>query len=253
MRSESYSNYNQPVPSKKKKQQLEVKNVTLKTRIISSQDEDVSLQARKTRSLSHQAEDATIDTPLRKHSRKSQEVKKTRHGTGKRDDSDLPLQTHETQGNDTPQAAEEAPRHPTPNVHTTANNSETSRTTANNRVSIVKASKPPRAEPKKKSLPKSKPDSITIKTTNGSLSGDEDQKEREEMLASPVKGLDVETASTVSRNLSLPITLLFTSDSLPLHVRPLSNLRRLTKSPRIARKLSSCNLEKRTSLRGTTL
>jgi hypothetical protein len=44
-----------------------------------------------------------------------------------------------------------------------------------------------------------KPDSITFRTANGSLSGDEDQKECEEMLASPVKGLDAQAASTVSQ------------------------------------------------------
>ena len=70
---------------------------------------------------------------------------------------------------------------------TVANKSETFRTTASNSVSasVVKASKPP--APKKKVLPKAKLDSITIKT---GLSGDEDEKEQEDMLASPVKGLD---------------------------------------------------------------
>ena len=88
-------------------------------------------------------------------------------------------------------------------------NLETSRTTVNNPVSIVKASNPP--VPKKKSLPKksAKPDSIIIKTANlnGSLSksGDEDQKECEEMLASPVKGSDAQTASTVSPNNAVTI------------------------------------------------
>ena len=86
---------------------------------------------------------------------------------------------------------------------------ETSCTTVNNPVSIVKASNPP--APKKKSLPikSAKPDSIVIKTANlnSSLSGDEDQKEREEMLASPVKGSDAQTASTVSPNNALRLHL----------------------------------------------
>ena len=157
-----------------------------------------------------------------------------------------------TQGNKIPQADEEAPRHPAPNVCTMANKSETSRTTANNPVSVVKESKPFSSMPKKKSLSKLKPDSITIKTTKRSLSGDDsqDQKEREEMLASPVKGSDAQTASKVSLITLIDSDCIFTS---LFYIRPLSNLRRLvTKSPRIARKLSSCNLIKRTSLHGTT-
>ena len=75
-----------------------------------------------------------------------------------------------------------------------ANKSETFWTTASNSVSVVKASKPP--APKKKVLPKAKLDSIAIKT---SLSGDEDEKEWEDMLASPVKGSDAQTVSTVSQ------------------------------------------------------
>jgi hypothetical protein len=51
----------------------------------------------------------------------------------------------------------------------------------------------------RKTVSKMKPDSIAIRTANGSLSGDEDQKEREEMLASPVKGSDAQAASTVSQ------------------------------------------------------
>ena len=237
----------QPVPSKKKTQQ--VKKVTPK--VISSQDEDDLLQ-------DHQS--------LQKRSNKAQEVKKTSHNN-RADDLPREIKTQlskpsddtsakrpkprpikkasKTQGNSISQAAEEAPRHgPAP---TTANKSETSRTTANNAVTVEKASKPPASKILKKSVSRMKPDSIAIRTANGSLSGDEDQKEREEMLASPVKGSDAQAASTVSR-----ITLfdcIFTS--LP-HVRPLSNLRRLTKGPRVARKLSSCNLKKRTSLHGTT-
>ena len=42
-----------------------------------------------------------------------------------------------------------------------------------------------------------KPDSIIIKAVNGSISEDEDQREREEMLASPVKGSDAQAASVV--------------------------------------------------------
>lgn len=177
------------------------------------------LQAAATRSQSHQAADLdanqiSIDGSVQKHSREAQKVNKTSHGN--RDN--LLLQTHEnetqlgdasesanprkvkkapkTQGNNFPQAAE-APEHPTPNVQTIANKSETSslsRTTADNSVSVAKASKPPVS---KKKLPK--PDSITLKTANGNLSGDEDKKEREELLASPVKGSDAQAASSVSQ------------------------------------------------------
>ena len=82
-------------------------------------------------------------------------------------------------------------------MQTIANKSETSSlssTTADNSVSVAKASKPPVS---KKKLPK--PDSITLKTANGNLSGDEDKKEREELLASPVKGSDAQAASSVSQ------------------------------------------------------
>jgi hypothetical protein len=110
-----------------------------------------------------------------------------------------------TQSNNLPQAA--------PNVTTTANKPETSRTTANNSVSVAKASKPPAPKKNLKSIPsKLKPDSVAITTDNGSHSGDEDQKEREEMLASPVKGSDAQSASTVSR--ILLFECIFTS--LPL-------------------------------------
>ena len=118
-----------------------------------------------------------------------------------------------TQGNKIPQADEEAPRHPAPNVCTMANKSETSRTTANNPVSVAKESKPFSSVPKKKSLSKLKPDSITIKTAKRSLSGDDsqDQKEREEMLASPVKGSDAQTASKVSLITLIDSDFIFTS------------------------------------------
>ena len=105
-----------------------------------------------------------------------------------------------TQGNI--KAVEEAPKHPALDVTATGNKSETShtasRTTANNSVGVMKTSNPP--APRKKQLPKApaKPDSIAIKSTNSSLSGDKDQKEREDMLASPVKGSDMQTASMVS-------------------------------------------------------
>lgn len=214
------------VPSKKKTQQ--VNNATLRGPGISSQGEDDSLQ-----SMSQQAEDAyhdSIDRSLQKRSRKNQAVTKTSHGGNRedlREDSDKtqlvkrvskasksddasakPQQVKKaskTQGHNIPPAVEEAqtPGRSAPNVRTTttaravANKSETSRTTAINRVSITKASNPP--VPKKKSHPKLKPDSISIKTANGGLSGDEDQREREEMLASPVKGLVAQTASKVSQ------------------------------------------------------
>ena len=226
-------------------------------KVISSQGKDDSPQARK--SLSHQADDAnhySINRSLQKCSRKAQEDKKTSRG----DRDDLLLQTGEnktqlrvtssaksqqdkkaskTQGNYIPQAAEdsEAPKY---SAHTTTNKSKTSLTTASNPVSVTKA-------PKNKSLLKVKPDSISIKTANGSLSGDEDQKERKEMLASPVKGSDAQTASTVSQIILFDCTFM----SL-LCLRLLSNLRRPTKGPRIARKLNSCNSKKRTSLHGTT-
>ena len=107
------------------------------------------------------------------------------------------MKASKTQGNSIPEAAEEAPcQGPAPMM---ANKSETSRTTANNAVTVEKASKPPAPKNSKKPVPKMKPDSIAIRTANGSLSGDEDQKEREEMLASPVKGSDAQAASTVSR------------------------------------------------------
>lgn len=133
-----------------------------------------------------------------KRSSKVQEVKKTA----------------KTQGNNVPQATAEVSStgirlRPAPNVTTTANESETSRrSTANNSVSIAMASKSP--------VPKLKPDFISIKTADGDLSasGDEDQREREEMLASPVKGSDAQTASMVSQ-----ITFfdrIFTMTSLPL-------------------------------------
>ena len=134
-----------------------------------------------------------------KRSSKVQEVKKTA----------------KTQGNNIPQATAEVSStgirlRPAPNVTTTANESETScRSTANNSVSIAMASKSP--------VPKLKPDFISIKTADGDLSGDdhdEDQRECEEMLASPVKGSDAQTASMVSQ-----ITFfdrIFTMTSLPL-------------------------------------
>jgi hypothetical protein len=218
----------------------QVKKVSPK--VFSYQDKDNLLQARgASQSQSHRAKDAnhntgSIDRSLQKHSRKAREVKKT-------DRDDLLLQTREnktqliervseasakpqqvkkaskTQGNNIPQAAEGRPA--PNNVDTTAKKSDTSksRTTADNPVGIAKASKPPAS--KKKALPKQlvKPDSISIKTIDGNLSGDEDQKEREEMLASPVKGSDAQTASTVSQ-----ITL-FDRIITSLYVRPLSNSR----------------------------
>jgi hypothetical protein len=188
----------QPVPSKKKMQQVKM---TPKVNTGSSQDEDDLLQ-------DHQS--------LQKPSNKAQEVKKP--GRNNRAE-DLPCKNTQlskasddasakrpkprptkkaskTQGNNIPQAAdgaEEAPRHgPAPT--TMANKSETSRTTANNAVTVEMAPKN-----LKKPVSKMKPDSIAIRTANGSLSGDEDQKEREEMLASPVKGSDAQAASTVSQ------------------------------------------------------
>jgi hypothetical protein len=152
-------------------------------KVISSQGEDDSLQ-------DHQS--------LQKRSNKAQEVKKTGHNN-RADSDDLPRENKtqlskasddasakrpkprpikkalKTQGNSTLQAAKEAPRHgPAP---MTANKSETSRTTANNPVTVEKASKPPAPKNLKKPVSKMKPDSIAIiKTVNGSLSGDEDQK-----------------------------------------------------------------------------
>ena len=149
-----------------------------------------------------------------------------------------------TQGNNIPWAAdsEEAPtgRRPAPNnVPMAANTGETSRTTASNPVSVAKASRPP--APKKKSFPKPKPDSIVIKSANGSLSGDEDQKEREEMLASPVKGSDARTASSVSR-----ITIfdcIFTVTSLPL-CKALVKLEKTNEKPKSRSKVELLQLEK---------
>jgi hypothetical protein len=250
----------QPAPSKKKTQQ--VKKVTPSLKVISSQGKDDSLQAR--RSLSHQAEDANddsiLDRSLQKRLNLAQEVKKTNRGN--RDRHSLLLQTRKnktqlvegiskasddasakpqqvkraskTQGNDIPQAAEEAPRRPVPNVP----KSENSRTTANNPVSIAKASKPP--APKKKSSPKLKPDSIAITTANGSISGDdEDQKEREEMLASPVKGSDARTASTVSQ-----ITLFDCIFTLSL-CKALVKLEKTNEKPKNRSKAELLQLEKK--------
>ena len=103
----------------------------------------------------------------------------------------------------------------------------------------MKASNPP--APKRKSLPKvpAKPNSIVIMTANGGHSGDEDQKEREEMLASPVKGSDAQTASTVS-----PITLLdciFTSISL---CKALVKLEKTNEKPKNRSKAELLQLEK---------
>ena len=218
-------------------------------KVISSQGKDDSPQARK--SLSHQADDAnhySIDRSLQKRSRKAQEDKKTSRG----DRDDLLLQTgknktqlrvassaksqqdkkaSKTQGNHIPQAAEdsEAPKY---SAHTTTNKSETSRTTASNPVSVAKA-------PKNKSLPKVKPDSISIKTANGSLSGDEDQKEREEMLASPVKGSDAQTASTVSQIILFDCTFM----SLPLF-KALVKLEKTNERPKNRSKAELLQLEK---------
>jgi hypothetical protein len=208
---ESESNF-QPVPSKKKTQK--VKNLKVAPRVISYHDEDDLLQARgASQSQSHRAEDANRNS--QKHSRKAQTPENKPRGDNTSAKPQQVKKGSKTQGNNIPQAAEEAPTRPT-----TVKKSETSRTTADNHpVGIAKASNPPAS--KKEALPKPpvKPDSISIKTVNGNLSGDEDQKEREEMLASPVKGSDAQTASTVSQ-----ITLfdrIFTS----LYVRPLSNLR----------------------------
>ena len=218
-------------------------------KVISSQGKDDSPQARK--SLSHQADDAnhySIDRSLQKRSRKAQEDKKTSRG----DRDDLLLQTGEnktqlrvtssaksqqdkkaskTQGNYIPQAAEdsEAPKY---SAHTTTNKSETSRTTASNPVSVAKV-------PKNKSLPKVKPDSISIKTANSSLSGDEDQKEREEMLASPVKGSDAQTASTVSQIILFDCTFM----SLPLF-KALVKLEKTNERPKNCLKAELLQLEK---------
>jgi hypothetical protein len=182
-------------------------------KVITSQGEDDLLQDNKS---------------LQKRSNKAQEVKKTGHNN--RADDLVPRKNKtqlskasddvsesanlkperpkprplkkasKTQGNSDsiPQAAEEA-QAPHRSPPTTANKSETSRTTANNPVTVEKASKPPAPKNLKKTVSKMKPDSIAIKTANGSLSGDEDQKEREEMLASPVKGSDAQAASTVSQ------------------------------------------------------
>ena len=225
-----YSNDNesetpfQPVPSKKKTRQVK----------ISSQGEDDSLQAREYVPFlsvnlfwqSYSNDDSLQDhQSLQKRSNNAQEVKKTGHNK-RADLDDLPRKNKtqlsktsddasakrpkprpikkasKTQGNTgipSPQAAEEAPRHgPAP---TTANKSETSRTTANNAVTVEKTFKPPAPKNVKKSVSKMKPDSIASKTANSNLSGDqdEDRKEREEMLASPVKGSDAQAAGTVSR------------------------------------------------------
>lgn len=234
---------------KKKKIQQQVKQATQTSNSkVINYGEDDSFQARllqATRSQSHQAADLdanqiSIDGSVQKHSREAQKVNKTSHGN--RDN--LLFQTHEnetqlgdasesanprkvkkapkTQGNNFPQAAE-APEHPTPNVQTIANKSETSsssRTTADNSVSVAKASKPPVS---KGELPK--PDSITLKTANGNLSGDEDKKEREELLASPVKGSDAQAASSVSQIILFDCIFIYS-----LYVRPLSNLKRPTKT-----------------------
>ena len=144
----------------------------------SSAREDDLLQARK--SLSHQAKDANydgIDRSLQKSSSKAQEVRKTSHGNrdnllqtcenrnqlvervskASEDTSSKPQQVKKaskTQGNNIPQATEEAPRHLASNVPTMADKSKTSRTTANNQVSVTKASNTPAL--KKKSSPKMK-------------------------------------------------------------------------------------------------
>jgi hypothetical protein len=233
----------QPVPSKKKTQQVK-KVVTPK--VISSQEEDVLLQ-------DHQS--------LQKRSNKAQGVKKTDHDN-RADHDDLPREiktqlskpsddasakrpkprptkkASKTQGNSIPQAAEEAPRHgPAP---TTANKSETSRTTANNAVTVEKASKPPAPKKLKKPVSKMKPDSIAIRTANGSLSGDEDQKEREEMLASPVKGSDAQAASTVSR-ITLVFDCIFTSLLL---CKALVKLEKTNERPKSRSKAELLRLEK---------
>ena len=199
--------------------------------------EDDSLQACTGKNLSHQAEDAIHDSimidlrSLHKCSSKAQEVKKTT----------------KTQGNNIPQATAEVSStgirlRPAPNMTMTANKSETSHSTANNSVSIMMASKSP--------VPKLKLDFISIKTADGSLSGDEDQREHEEMLASPVKGSDAQTASMVSQ-----ITFfdrIFTMTSLPL-CKALVKLKKTNdEKPRNCSKAELLQLKKKTSLYGTT-